>query len=62
MSGADPVVARRAVQLRWPYEPGAMTLPISDEALVASHLALRDLGITHDKILVDLYDELALAL
>jgi hypothetical protein len=53
----DPVAAKKAIDLRWPDALLARN-SIRDEDYVASHLDLRRLGITHDELLVDLYEAL----
>lgn len=51
----DPDAARRAMDQRW-HELPERTRVIDDVTWVSSHLRLRELGITHDELTVELYE------
>lgn len=55
-----PDIAKKVIDLRWPDDAEHMARnAIRDEDYVASHLALADLGCTHDELIVALYRALA---
>ncbi len=50
--------AKRAVDIRYGFGQGTLARnSIRDEEFVASHLRLRDSGVTHDEDLVAIYEE-----